>query len=113
MQEAQAVLDAIVERSRTPGLQYVAVRRDGPIFEYAGGWADLAKRRAMTAGTTLMAYSMSKTITAAAVLQLVGAGKIALDAPIDDDITQPYGSSITVRQLVSHTSGIPNPIPLR
>jgi CubicO group peptidase (beta-lactamase class C family) len=67
----------------------------------------------MSAGTTMMAYSMSKTITAAAVLQLVEAKKIGLDDPISRYTNTPYGDTITVRQLLSHTSGIPNPIPLR
>lgn len=62
----------------------------------------------------MMAYSMSKTITAAAVLQLVEAQAIGLDDPIGRHLNQqPYGSTITVRQLLCHTSGIPNPIPLR
>ena len=68
----------------------------------------------MTADTTLMAYSMSKTVTAAAVLQLVEAGRVGLDDPVARFADwQPYGPSITVRQLLSHTSGTPNPIPLR
>ena len=62
-----------------------------------------------------MAYSMSKTITAVAVLQLVGGGQIGLDDPVERYLGSllPYGSNVTVRQLISHTSGIPNPIPLR
>jgi len=68
----------------------------------------------MTSQTTLMAYSMSKTITAAATLQLVEQGKIALDDSIDTYLDgSPYGRAVTVRNLLSHTSGIPNPIPLR
>ena len=61
-----------------------------------------------------MAYSMSKTITAASVLQLAGEGRIALDGPLNRYVdAQPYGPDVTVRQVLSHTSGIPNPIPLR
>ena len=68
----------------------------------------------MDASTTMMAYSMSKPITAAAVLLLVEEGRIGLDAPITDFLTAiPYRPQISVRQLLSHTSGIPNPIPLR
>ena len=62
----------------------------------------------------MMLYSMSKTITAAAVLQLVDAQRVKLDDPIDSYLEfQPYGPDVTVRRLLSHTSGIPNPIPLR
>jgi CubicO group peptidase (beta-lactamase class C family) len=106
-------LDALVRNSKTPGIQYLVVAPDHTVFEYASGWADIAGRRPMNAATTMMAYSMSKTITAAAMLQLVEAQKVDLDAPIDRYVdSQPYGSGVTVRQLLSHTSGIPNPISL-
>lgn len=97
-----------------PGLQYLAVSRDAMLIDYAGGWAAIADRRPMGHGTTQMAYSMSKTVTAAAVLQLVEAGRVDLDAPVDRYVaSQPYGPGITVRHLMAHTSGLPNPIPLR
>lgn len=111
---ARTKLDALVASSRAPGLQYVAVSADGPVLEHAPGSADLAVSRPMGASTTLMAYSMSKTLTAAAVLTLVEAGKLGLDDPIDRHLdANPYGGAITVRQLLSHTSGIGNPLPLR
>jgi D-alanyl-D-alanine carboxypeptidase len=107
-------LDALIDRGKTPGIQYVAVDATGILFEYDGGCADLHVRRPMEAATTLMAYSMSKTITAMAVLQLVQAGKIGLDDRLEATVpASPYGPEITIRELLSHTSGTPNPIPLR
>jgi len=112
--KAATVLGDVVRRSKTPGLQYVVVDAASIRFEYAGGSADLETARSMTAGTSMMAYSMSKTITAAAVLQLVEAGALGLDDPLARHVDgQPYGGEVTVRQLLSHTGGIPNPIPLR
>ena len=109
-----AALQAFVGDSKTPGLQYVAVDRSSTLIECHVGLADVAARRPMTSDETLMAYSMSKTITAAAVLQLVEAGRVGLDDPVARFVEwQPYGEAITVRQLLSHTSGTPNPIPLR
>ena len=99
--------------SKIPGIQYLALDSAGTLFDYQGGWADIGHRLPMTVETTMMAYSMSKTITAAAVLQLVGAGVVGLDVPVQHYIATPYGPGISVRQLLSHTSGIPNPIPLR
>lgn len=104
-------LDGLLQRGATPGLQYVVVTPDEIAFEYAGGWAALDTSRAMTADTTLMAYSMTKSITAIAVLQLVDAGLVSLDAPLGD--WSPYGGAITARQLLTHTAGIPAPLPLR
>ena len=110
---ARADLVEVIRAGQAPGIQYLAVAPERTVFEYAGGWADIAGARPMDSATTMMAYSMSKTITAAAVLQLVETGKVKLDEPIDTYISHPYGPGLTVRQLVSHTSGIPNPIPLR
>jgi CubicO group peptidase (beta-lactamase class C family) len=57
---------------------------------------------------------MSKTITAGAALQLVEAGTVGLDDPVARYVDAfPYGTRVSVRQLIAHTSGIPNPIPLR
>jgi CubicO group peptidase (beta-lactamase class C family) len=103
-----------VKPANAPGFQYCAVTANGILTESFGGWADRARGRPMDAATTLMAYSMSKTITAAAVLTLVESGKIALDDSIDRYVDgNPYGPGVTVRHLLSHTSGIPNPLPLR
>jgi len=100
--------------SKTPGIQYLVVNATGVLFEYAGGWADIRRQVPVDAATTMMAYSMSKTITAIAALQLIEAGRVGLDDPVELYLDSlPYGSSVTVRQLISHTSGIPNPIPLR
>ena len=107
-------LDSSIDASATPGLQYLAVDARDTLFELTGGWADIARRIPIEPRTTLMAYSMSKTITAAATLQLIGLGKLGLDESIRRHLPEvPYAADITVRQLLSHTSGIPNPIPLR
>lgn len=102
-------------RSAVPGLQYVVVDAADTLFDYAGGWAGIRDRQAMTPDTTLMAYSMTKTITAIAILQLTEQALVELDGDIDEYLeATPYvGRRITVRQLLDHTSGIANPIPLR
>ena len=102
-------------RSEVPGLQYIAVTADRVLFEYAGGWADIQGQKAMTLDTTLMAYSMTKTFTAIAILQLAEQKKLSLADVIDRYLpnTAYHGHGITLRQLLNHTSGVPNPIPLR
>ena len=106
---------AKVAGSEVPGLQYVVTSSDDVRFDYAGGWADISRQRPMTPDTTMMAFSMTKTLTAAAVLQLVERGAIDLDAELDRYVpSTPYaGHGITIRQLLAHTAGLPNPIPLR
>src|SRR5215208_2630163 len=111
---AASYLNALTSASKTPGIQYVVVNATDVVFEYAGGWADIRRQVPVDAATTMMAYSMSKTITAVAALQLVEAGKVELDDPVERYVDfLPYGGSVTVRQLIAHTSGVPNPIPLR
>lgn len=113
-ERVRSYLSTVVTDSKTPGIQYLVLDSAQAVFEYNGGWADIRRRVPMDATTTMMAYSMSKTITAAAVLQLVEAGKVGLDDPADRYVgSSPYGPSITVGELLSHTSGVPNPLPLR
>ena len=110
----RARLEALVRGARTPAVQYVVLDATHDLFAHAAGWADIRRREPMDTATTLMAYSMSKPVTAAAVLQLVEAGRVELDRPVVEYVgSLPYRSGITVRQLLAHTSGLPNPIPLR
>jgi CubicO group peptidase (beta-lactamase class C family) len=68
----------------------------------------------MQSNTTMMMYSMTKVITAAAILQLVEDGQISLnDSHTKYFLSSPYSNTITIRHLLSQTSGIPNPIPLK
>jgi CubicO group peptidase (beta-lactamase class C family) len=61
-----------------------------------------------------MASSSTKAVTAAATLKLVDQGAIQLDSPLSDYYRlHPYGNNVTIRHLLNHTSGIPNPLPLR
>lgn len=112
--DVRAYLDDLVADSKVPGLQYLVVDSGGVLFGYAGGWADISTARPMTPATTLMAYSMSKTLTAAAVLCLSDAGALDLDDPVSRYVDPfPYGEEPTIRQLLAHTAGVPSPIPLR
>lgn len=67
----------------------------------------------MGSAVTMMAYSMSKTFTAAAVLQLIDSQHLSLDDSIGRFVDfSPYGPEVTIRRLLAHTAGIPNPVPL-
>ncbi len=110
----KAYIDKGIGEGNIPGIQYIVMDSNRIIFEYANGWADIKNQKPMKTGTTMMAYSMTKTITAAAILQLVEKGELGLDDSIDLHLTcNPYGKTITIRHLLSQTSGTPNPIPLR
>ena len=106
-------LDALLAARASPGLQYTAVNRSGERFTYAAGLADIGARTALTDATRLIAYSMSKTVTAAAVLKLAATGRLGLDDAAKRYVDIPYGPAVTVRRLLCHTAGLGNPIPLR
>ena len=114
MKAAEKILSDQIRKHKTPGIQYYHFNQEKIIFNYAAGFADIENNIPVNETTTFNAYSMTKTFTALAVLQLVEKGLIGLDKPVKDYLPDfPYGENITVRQLLSHTSGIPNPIPLR
>lgn len=102
---ARRVLDA----SGVPGMS-VVVTHGGRVVRAAGYGRD-ADGKAVTARTPMRVASLSKSFTAAAVMTLVRAGKIALDRPVAAQLpgfatTGPRGARITVRHLLNQTSGL-------
>lgn len=89
----------------------VVVVKDGKvIFSHGYGYADLAKRTPVIPDQTLFRPgSVSKLFTWTALMQLVQAGKVNLDADvnqyIDFKIPEKFGKPITIRNLMTHTPG--------
>lgn len=96
-----------------PGLQYIVVNKNRIVFDYSSGLADIKDKTPLSKNHTMAAFSMTKTITAIGILQLIERGILKLDNRLSEYLKHPYSSKITIRQLLSHTSGIPNPIPLK
>lgn len=112
-EKAESVLRAMIDDSDTPGLQYIIVNKDSTIFEYSGGFSDLEHKIKMTPEVTFNAFSVTKTFTALAVLQLEEEGKLNLDDLASKYLKFiPYKTDFTISQLLNHTAGIPNPIPI-
>lgn len=105
---ASAYLDELWRASGTPGFS-VAVFRDGELlFSEGVGYADLDHLAPATPTTVYNIGSVSKAITAVAVMQLVADGRVDLDDPIQKYVpTFPEKRwPVTVRHLLTHTSGI-------
>ena len=106
-----ARLDSFFERYNskdTPGLA-VAVSRDGKvILSRAYGMADLEHEIANTPDTIFEAGSVSKQFTAGAIVTLAIQGKLSLDDNIRKYVPEvpDYGTPITIRHLLTHTSGL-------
>ncbi|MEU4831839.1 serine hydrolase domain-containing protein [Streptosporangium sp. NPDC023615] len=110
---APATIDAAVrsyrEATGVPGVA-VAVTRGRTVI-HAAGYGRTGQGGAVTDRTVMAVASVSKSMTALALLQLVDAGRIRLDAPVGTylpEFTPADGRAgrITVRQLLNHTSGL-------
>ncbi|MFE3884514.1 serine hydrolase domain-containing protein [Streptomyces lydicus] len=107
-------LDALVTRHGVPGTAVEVVDPGCGRWTAARGVADRATGRPMNAGDRLRIGSVTKTFTATVVVQLAAEGRIALDAPVGRYLPglirgNGYdGHTITVRQLLQHTSGLPD-----
>lgn len=108
-----SVLEEIITRWGIPGLG-VGIVEDGRIV-YARGFGvqSLATRVPVTPGSIFCVASVSKCFVATAILQLVERGKLQLDAPLveylpDFRLNDGHYWQITLRQILSHTSGMPD-----
>ena len=119
-----SVLAAGVETGQIPGVIAIAATSDGIIYEGAAGVRDISSNEQMTVDSIARIASMTKAITSVAVMQLVEQGKIGLDRPVGEYLQQltnvevlegfdaenkpilrPANTAVTVRQLLTHTSG--------
>lgn len=109
--ESSGDLDEVVASWRSAagiaGVAVEAVLADGRRVVATAG--DAGDGVAMTTGSVVPVTSVTKSVTAAIVMQLVDEGMVDLDAPmtsIPGAGPVPNGRSITVRQLLDHSSGI-------
>jgi CubicO group peptidase (beta-lactamase class C family) len=127
MPDTNAISELLRQATDTgdvPGVVVAAATADGPIYEAGFGVRDTASRASMTVDTVVWIASMTKAVTAACAMQLVEQGKLSLDAPIATVLPElakiqvlegfaPDGTPrlrsatrpITLRQLLTHTSG--------
>jgi D-alanyl-D-alanine carboxypeptidase len=114
MKNINSFLKSQVDNHQTPSIQYAFFDTDSIVYELRYGLKNIKSKVPVDSSTTYHLYSITKTFTALAVLQLVQSGRIELGNPVSRYLPEfPYGQKITVEQLLSHTSGIPNPLPLK
>lgn len=107
------VLEEIIARWGIPGMGLGIVQEGKIIYARGFGVQSLETGVPVTPDTLFCVASVSKCFVACAVMQLVEAGKIALDAPLiqylpDFSMDDDRYRQITIRQMLSHTSGIPD-----
>jgi len=96
-----------------PGLAVGIVRSGELAYSKGLGYADIEERTPVDAETVFRIGSISKTFTAIGVMQLYEQGRLRLDDPINDYLKtykvqhrDPNAPPVTVRHLLTHTSGI-------
>jgi CubicO group peptidase (beta-lactamase class C family) len=112
LREAAAILDAAVRERRVPGAVAVVGEGQATLATWAAGQADTTAggARPMRADTLFDLASLTKVAgTVTAVLALAGRGGIGLDDPAGRYLPSFSAlRAVTIRQLLSHTSGLPD-----
>jgi CubicO group peptidase (beta-lactamase class C family) len=111
-------MEELLKQKRGAGVVTLVARNGKVIHLEAAGMANIEKRNPMATDTIFWIASMTKSLTATATMILVDEGKLTLDEPASKWIPelakvkvgdQPLARPITLRDLLSHTSGIPDP----
>src|SRR5215213_4591249 len=113
----ESFIAGLIESGISPALSVSVVKGDRLVWAKGFGLADLATASLASPCTSYLWFSMTKIVTATAVVRLAEGGKLDLDAPADEYfrgfkvVSQP--TPVTVRHLLNHSSGLANPLPIR
>ena len=113
IRQVDAFVRAEMQREKVPGVAVAIIRGDEVIAAKGYGEANVEHHVPVTRETVFQSGSVGKMFTAVAVMQQVEAGKLSLDDPIVKYFPGAPDSwrPITVRHLLTHTSGIPDYTP--
>jgi len=126
LQRLDQAMKSLVEEQKLPGLVAIVVRKGKIVYHKAFGFSDEPAKKLQKTDDIFRIASMSKAITATAIMMLYEEGKFGLDDPISRWIpefknpkildtfnpgdstftTKSAQSEITIRQLMTHTSGV-------
>ena len=124
IQNVDKIMTQAVQSGAMPGIVVAAATDKGTLFEGAYGKREVGKPQPMTIDTVVWIASMTKAITATAAMQLVEAGKLALERPAADVVPELAGVRVlegfdgagkprlrapkrplSLRHLLTHTGG--------
>jgi CubicO group peptidase (beta-lactamase class C family) len=103
----RSALQPFVDKGEVSGVVTLVASKEKVMHVSAVGVSDLATRRPMRTSDIFWIASMSKPVTAVAIAMLVDDGKLAFDDPLEKYLPEFAGRGITVRDVLTHTSGIP------
>ena len=111
------IAEKIAAAGRVPGISIAVADRAGIHYAGAVGYADLAQRRPASPEDQYPWFSMTKIATATTAMRLHATGVLDLDVPIGTYLPtyRPHDQHghPTMRQLLTHTGGLRNPMPIR
>jgi D-alanyl-D-alanine carboxypeptidase len=112
-EELQAVVDAFHGGGTFPGVSAAVSLPDGTLIALTAGEADTVRHIPMDPSHRMLQGSVGKTYFAALAMQLIGEGRLDLDAEVSRYLGRhpwysriPNAAGITVKHLLSHTSGV-------
>jgi CubicO group peptidase (beta-lactamase class C family) len=112
-----AIAREIASAAHIPGISIAVATPDKVLYAGAVGYADLARRRRAQPEDQYLWFSMTKIATATAAMRLHADGLLDLDVPIGTFLPgyrpHPGHGHPTTRQLLTHTAGLGNPLPVR
>jgi CubicO group peptidase (beta-lactamase class C family) len=104
--DADAALAAAVD-SRGSGAAVLIVRGEATLYRRARGMANVELGVPLSPDHVFRIASVTKTFTAALIVQMAERGEVSLDAPVRDYLSDlPLDPRVTLRQVLSHTAGI-------
>ena len=107
--QLQAVLDQWRAYRHVPGIGAAIIFPDGSTWNGASGYAQLDPNELATPSTPFVVASITKTFVTAAIMQLADEGKLSIDDHLSNWLPDyPRADQITLRELLSHTSGVFN-----
>ena len=112
-QVTSSQIDAIfasLKSSNAPGAAVLVVHNGHPTFSRGYGVTDLRSLHPIDSKTNFRLASFTKQFTATGVMLLVHDGKLRYDDHLTEIFPDfpPYGKAITIRNLLNHTSGLPD-----
>ncbi len=109
----QVLLDDQVQEQGILGMSMAVRAPDGTVIGKGSGFSDPSGENAWTVDTQSALGSITKSFTAVVIMQLIEEGKLSLDDTLDTWFPEVLNADrITVRMLLSHTSGLANYISL-
>ncbi len=109
----ESTLPGLLQKYKVPGAAVAFIQNDGIACTCGYGFADKQNGIIITNQTVFQAASISKPVTAWAVMKLVESGRLDLDTPVEKYLTRwflppsefdHYG--VTIRRILSHTAGL-------